>query len=139
MLYTNYRHRLLLHVFVCLGTMFCIIIIILCLTVCVCSCIHCTMHHAPRACGLLIFYCWLLFPCTHRAIVLVVDSFNFPQETRSVAELIFDLLSDKVTHKRKLAILVVCNKQDLALVSGQDYIKKRLEAEMYNITACVLI
>ncbi len=69
----------------------------------------------------------------------MVDSFNFPQETRSVAELIFDLLSDKVTHKRKLAILVVCNKQDLALVSGQDYIKKRLEAEMYNITACVLI
>ncbi len=63
----------------------------------------------------------------------MIDSFNFPQETRSVAELVFDLLSDRVTHKRKVAILVVCNKQDLALVSPRDYIKKRLEAEMYDI------
>lgn len=65
-----------------------------------------------------------------RAIVLVVDSFNFPQETRAVAELFFDLLSDRIIHKRRVAILVACNKQDLALVSGLDYIKKRLEAEM---------
>lgn len=67
----------------------------------------------------------------------MIDSFNFPQEARSVAELCFDLLSDRMIHKRRVAILVACNKQDLALVSGRDYIKKRLEAEM--LVVCVII
>ena len=67
----------------------------------------------------------------HRAAIIVIDSFNFPQEARSVSELFFDLLSDRQVHKKRVPILVACNKQDLAMVSSSEDIRKRLEAEMY--------
>lgn len=67
---------------------------------------------------------------THRAVVVVIDSVNFPSESRSVAELFFDLLSDRVIHKKKVSILVVCNKQDLALARSSEEIRKLLEAEL---------
>ena len=67
----------------------------------------------------------LLFPFSYRAIVIVIDSFNFPREARSAAELFFDLLSDRQVHKKRAAILVACNKQDLAMVSSSEDIQKR--------------
>ena len=62
--------------------------------------------------------------------MVVIDSVNFPQESRSVAELFFDLLSDRLIHKKKVVILVACNKQDLPLARSSEEIRRLLEAEM---------
>lgn len=64
--------------------------------------------------------------------MLVIDSINFPQEVRGVSELTFDLLSERVVHKRKIPLLVACNKQDMALARGCSNIQKELEKEMYG-------
>ena len=66
------------------------------------------------------------------AVVLVIDSINFPQEVRGVSELTFDLLSERVVHKRQVPVLVACNKQDMALARGCSNIQKELEKEMYD-------
>ena len=59
-----------------------------------------------------------------------MDSVNFDKEVGDVAGLIFDLLSDPLVHKRKIAILVACNKQDHTLARNSSAISKQLEKEM---------
>ena len=69
-------------------------------------------------------------PHTHRAVILVVDSVNFDKEVSDVAGLLYDLLSDPVIHKRKISLLVACNKQDLTLARRAEAITKHLEKEL---------
>ena len=66
----------------------------------------------------------------HRAVILVVDSVNFDKEVGDVAGLLYDLLSDPLVHKRKISLLVACNKQDLTLARRAEAITKHLEKEM---------
>lgn len=69
-------------------------------------------------------------PLTHRAVILVVDSVNFDKEVSDVAGLLYDLLSDPVIHKKRISLLVACNKQDLTLARRAEAITKHLEKEM---------
>ena len=71
--------------------------------------------------------CVCVFPS---AVVLVVDSVNFDKDYRNVAELMFDLLSDGLLHKKKTSLLVACNKQDLALARSSEDIERQLEKEL---------
>lgn len=66
----------------------------------------------------------------HRAVILVVDSVNFDKEVGDVAGLLYDLLSDPIVHKKKISLLVACNKQDLTLARRSEAISKHLEKEM---------
>ena len=67
---------------------------------------------------------------THRSVILVIDSVNFDKEVRDVAGLLYDLLSDPVIHRKKVSILIACNKQDHALARHSEAISKHLEKEM---------
>ena len=60
----------------------------------------------------------------------MVDSVNFDKEVGDVAGLLYDLLSDPVIHKRKISLLVACNKQDHVLARRSEVITKHLEKEM---------
>ena len=68
--------------------------------------------------------------CSYRAVILVVDSVNFDKEVSDVAGLLYDLLSDPVIHKKRISLLVACNKQDLTLARRAEAITKHLEKEM---------
>ena len=67
---------------------------------------------------------------THRAVILVIDSVNFDKELGDVAGLVYDILSDPVIHKKKIPLLMACNKQDHVLARHADAISKHLEKEM---------
>jgi signal recognition particle receptor subunit beta len=45
------------------------------------------------------------------AIVFLVDSVNF--EVRPVAEYLYDLFTNKIIRKKKMPILIACNKKDI--------------------------
>lgn len=74
--------------------------------------------------------CSLTHSRTCRAIILVIDSVNFNESAGDVAGLMYDLLSDPVVHKRRISILVACNKQDHALAKHAEAISKHIEKEM---------
>ena len=65
-----------------------------------------------------------------RAVVVVIDSDNFPSEVRSVAELIYDLLLESAVLEGRAPVLMACNKQDLALAKDCASIQAELEKEM---------
>jgi signal recognition particle receptor subunit beta len=48
-------------------------------------------------------------------IILVVDSVSFPQESRDVAELVYDTLADSTFTSHRVPLLLACNKQGMAL------------------------
>lgn len=65
-----------------------------------------------------------------RAVVVLIDSDNFPKEVRAVAELVYDLLLEPTVHKGGTPLLMACNKQDLPLAKDCSAIQKQLEKEM---------
>lgn len=69
-------------------------------------------------------------PLLPSALVVVVDSVAMSQLARSVAELVFDLLSERPVHRGSVPLLVACNKQDLALAWSCDAVRRELEREM---------
>ena len=46
-----------------------------------------------------------------RGVIIVIDSVNFPQETRDLAHLVIEVLSEPTVHTRRIPILFACNKQ----------------------------
>lgn len=65
-----------------------------------------------------------------RALVVVVDSVNFPREVRDVAEFLYGLLCDPVISQHCPPIMIVCNKQDQTLAKSPKVIQSQLEKEM---------
>jgi signal recognition particle receptor subunit beta len=68
-----------------------------------------------------------------RAVVVVIDSDNFPSEVRGVAELVYDLLQEPVVVKGKAPVLMTCNKQDLSLAKNKMAVRKLLEEEISEL------
>ncbi|XP_058459693.1 signal recognition particle receptor subunit beta [Malaya genurostris] len=62
-----------------------------------------------------------------KAIVYVVDSSTVTKDVRDVADFLYTILADKAT--ASLPLVVLCNKQDLALAKGVTVIKSLLEKE----------
>ena len=65
-----------------------------------------------------------------RAVIVVIDSDNFPSEVRSVAELVYDLLLEPAVCGGRVPVLMACNKQDLPLAKDCSAIRRQLEEEM---------
>ena len=61
---------------------------------------------------------------------MVIDSLNFLSQVHDVAELLYDLLSDRAYHKSRAPLLIACSKQDLALATPKDTILASLEKHM---------
>jgi len=66
------------------------------------------------------------------AIVYVIDSSTFQKDCRESAEFLYEILSHPIVVKqrRRLPILIVCNKQDSPLSKGAQVIRKGLEKEL---------
>jgi signal recognition particle receptor subunit beta len=65
-----------------------------------------------------------------RGIILVVDSVSFPQESRDVAELVYDTLADSTFTSHRVPLLLACNKQDMLTAKSVSVIKSQLEKEI---------
>jgi len=65
------------------------------------------------------------------AIVYVIDSATFQKDCRASAEFLYDILAHPIVVKkrRRLPVLVACNKQDNPLSKGARVIRKGLEKE----------
>ncbi|XP_069752663.1 signal recognition particle receptor subunit beta [Narcine bancroftii] len=68
-----------------------------------------------------------------RAIIFVVDSVLFQKEVKDVAEFLYMLLTDAVIVKNAPPLLVVCNKQDVAMAKSSKLIQQQLEKELNTL------
>jgi len=73
---------------------------------------------------------WDDFKNKARAIVFVVDSFQFMTNLRDVAEFLYIILGDQVVAKKRVPVLVACNKQDEAKAKSAKILHKQLEKEI---------
>uniref|UniRef100_A0A087XZZ4 Signal recognition particle receptor subunit beta n=2 Tax=Poecilia formosa TaxID=48698 RepID=A0A087XZZ4_POEFO len=73
------------------------------------------------------------FKSAARAIVFVVDSAIFQKEVRDVAEFLYMLLTDPVVYRIAPTLLVVCNKQDVAMAKSAKLIQQQLEKELNTL------
>ena len=65
-----------------------------------------------------------------RAVVFVVDAVDFTAQRRAVAEHLFAVVSDPVVQRRRLPVLVACNKSEKITAHPADFVRKRLEKEI---------
>ena len=68
-----------------------------------------------------------------RAVIFVLDSLSFVSNNRHVADFLYTVLSDPLVSKRRLPILVACNKQDEAKAKSAKVLQKQLEKEVHAI------
>jgi len=67
------------------------------------------------------------------AVVFVVDSSTFATDKRDVARYLFNILSSEDVQRRRVPILVACNKNDKLTAHPPEFIRKRLEKEIESI------
>ncbi|KAG0191885.1 hypothetical protein DFQ28_010671 [Apophysomyces sp. BC1034] len=70
-----------------------------------------------------------------RAIVFVVDSSTVNRSIRSVAEYLYNILSNPQTQKQRIPVLIACNKADKVMALPKQRIQQLLEAEMNRLRA----
>lgn len=68
-----------------------------------------------------------------KAIIFAIDSLAFVSNNRDVAEFLYTVLSDPIVMKKKLPILIACNKQDEPKAKSSKIISKQLEREINAI------
>ncbi|XP_041119514.1 signal recognition particle receptor subunit beta-like [Polyodon spathula] len=73
------------------------------------------------------------FKSAARAVVFVVDSAVFQKEVRDVAEFLYSLLTDAEIVKNASALVVTCNKQDIAMAKSAKVIQQQLEKELNTL------
>lgn len=64
------------------------------------------------------------------ALVFVVDSVTFAADRKEVAKLLFDVLSHEDFQKKRIPLLIACNKAEKLTAHPPDFIRKRLEREI---------
>ncbi|XP_014675379.1 PREDICTED: signal recognition particle receptor subunit beta-like [Priapulus caudatus] len=67
---------------------------------------------------------------TARGIIFVVDSVTAQKDMRDVAELLYNVLSDKFVSSNGIPVLIACNKQDVTMAKSAKALKPLLEKEM---------
>jgi small GTP-binding protein len=70
---------------------------------------------------------------TARGVIFVIDSLTFQKDIKDIAELMYQILSDKVIMKNAPSVLVACNKHDQGLAKGSRLIQSALEKELNNV------
>lgn len=67
---------------------------------------------------------------TAGALVFVVDAVNIKNETRPVAQFLYDIFTNVDVNKASLPILVACNKQDIVTATRPSEVQALLEREL---------
>ncbi|KAG8640131.1 signal recognition particle receptor subunit beta isoform X3 [Manihot esculenta] len=68
-------------------------------------------------------------------IVFVVDALEFLPNLRAVSEYLYDILTKASVVKRKVPVLICCNKTDKVTAHTKDFIRKQLEKEIEKLRA----
>eukprot|EP00262_Sarcandra_glabra_P013958 TRINITY_DN3974_c0_g1_i1.p1 TRINITY_DN3974_c0_g1~~TRINITY_DN3974_c0_g1_i1.p1 ORF type:complete len:257 (+),score=46.31 TRINITY_DN3974_c0_g1_i1:286-1056(+) len=63
-------------------------------------------------------------------LVFVVDALDFLPNCRAAAEYLYDILTKASVVKRKIPVLIVCNKTDKVTAHTKEFIRKQLEKEI---------
>lgn len=71
----------------------------------------------PQACGL----------------VFVVDAMDFMPQLRGAAEYLYEILTKAEVVKKKVPVLLTCNKLDKVTAHSSDFIRKQLEKEINKL------
>ncbi|KAG6396495.1 hypothetical protein SASPL_142646 [Salvia splendens] len=68
-------------------------------------------------------------------IVFVVDAVEFLPNVRAASEYLYDILTKASVVKRKIPLLLLCNKVDKVTAHTKDFIRKQLEKELDKLRA----
>lgn len=68
-------------------------------------------------------------------VVFVVDALEFLPNCRAAAEYLYDMLTKASIVKRKIPLLIVCNKSEKVTAHSKDFIRKQLEKEIEKLRA----
>ncbi|KAL6202738.1 hypothetical protein ACLB2K_026443 [Fragaria x ananassa] len=68
-------------------------------------------------------------------IVFVVDSLEFLPNCRSASEYLYDILTKATVVKKKIPVLILCNKTDKVTAHSKEFIRKQLEKELDKLRA----
>ncbi|KAK0572961.1 hypothetical protein LWI29_001027 [Acer saccharum] len=63
-------------------------------------------------------------------IVFVVDALDFLSNCRAVSEYLYDILTKSTVVKKKIPVLICCNKTDKVTAHTKEFIRKQLEKEI---------
>ncbi|WCJ43376.1 P-loop containing nucleoside triphosphate hydrolases superfamily protein [Euphorbia peplus] len=63
-------------------------------------------------------------------IVFIVDALEFLPNLRGVSEYLYDILTKATVVKRKVPVLICCNKTDKVTAHSKEFIRKQLEKEI---------
>ncbi|KAH6809592.1 signal recognition particle binding protein [Perilla frutescens var. frutescens] len=69
------------------------------------------------------------------AIVFVVDALEFLPNVRAVSEYLYDILTKASVVKKKIPLLLLCNKVDKVTAHTKDFIRRQLEKEIDKLRA----
>ncbi|KAL8035834.1 hypothetical protein ABFX02_12G121800 [Erythranthe guttata] len=68
-------------------------------------------------------------------IVFVVDAVEFLPNVRAASEYLFDILTKATVVKKKIPVLLLCNKVEKVTAHSKDFIRKQLEKEIEKLRA----
>eukprot|EP00252_Welwitschia_mirabilis_P021662 TRINITY_DN5611_c0_g1_i1.p1 TRINITY_DN5611_c0_g1~~TRINITY_DN5611_c0_g1_i1.p1 ORF type:complete len:279 (-),score=42.06 TRINITY_DN5611_c0_g1_i1:276-1013(-) len=66
-------------------------------------------------------------------IVFLVDALDFLQNSRGTAEYLYDILTRAFVVKKKIPVLIFCNKVDRVTAHSKEFIRKQLEKEIEKL------
>nr|VDD34556.1 unnamed protein product [Brassica oleracea] len=69
------------------------------------------------------------------AIVFVVDALEFLPNCRAASEYLYDILTNANVVKKKIPVLLCCNKTDKLTAHTKEFIKKQMEKEIEKLRA----
>jgi signal recognition particle receptor subunit beta len=68
-------------------------------------------------------------------VVFVVDAVEFLPNSRAASEYLYDILTRASVVKKKIPVLILCNKVDKVTAHTKDFIRKQLEKEIEKLRA----
>ncbi|KAL4193228.1 hypothetical protein AMTRI_Chr06g198330 [Amborella trichopoda] len=63
-------------------------------------------------------------------LVFIVDALDFLPNCRAAAEYLYDILTKASVVKKRIPVLILCNKTDKVTAHSKDFIRKQLEKEI---------
>ncbi|KAK9099697.1 hypothetical protein Scep_023127 [Stephania cephalantha] len=68
-------------------------------------------------------------------VVFVVDALDFLPNCRAAAEYLYDILTNARVVKKKIPVVILCNKTDKVTAHTKEFIRKQLEKEIDKLRA----
>ncbi|KAK9097694.1 hypothetical protein Syun_024739 [Stephania yunnanensis] len=68
-------------------------------------------------------------------VVFVVDALDFLPNCRAAAEYLYDILTNAKVVKKKIPVVILCNKTDKVTAHTKEFIRKQLEKEIDKLRA----